>query len=427
MSLAAFLDRDGVINEADGFVSRPEDVRIINGAVDGIRLLNSLGMKVIVVTNQPQVARGMCTEEDVEKINGRISDDVSRAGGKIDAFYYCPHHPETHHEDIPENAKRYRKECECRKPKTGMLLQAAKDFGIDLTNSFVIGDRTVDVKSGHNAGCRTVLVKTGLAGNDKKYEAEADFVSNDLLAAAKLIKDLVSMKTLILAGGRGERLRPLTDDLPKPMIPIHGKPLIEHLIELSKKHGIENIVISGHYLFGKLMDYFGDGSRFGVKIEYVDDGAVPLGSGGAVKKCEKLLPENFVVFSGDVFTDINVWELVKFHFKKGGIATLVTRETDHPHDSDIIEIDKDHKAVNFYSKKSQHKTGNMANTGLFVLNKRLIGSIPDKSNLENDVIAVALKSYNIYCFLSKNCYIRDIGTPERLKTVQEDVEKLGLL
>jgi len=251
MSLAAFLDRDGVINEADGFVSRPEDVRIINGAVDGIRLLNSLGMKVIVVTNQPQVARGMCTEEDVEKINGRISDDVSRAGGKIDAFYYCPHHPETHHEDIPENAKRYRKECECRKPKTGMLLQAAKDFGINLTNSFVIGDRTVDVKSGHNAGCRTVLVKTGLAGNDKKYEAEADFVSNDLLAALK--QNIIS----------GAAIDAVSDILDNPIQKSH--PLLifarenDNLLLTPHIGGSteESVSNAGNILTKQVLEYFG--------------------------------------------------------------------------------------------------------------------------------------------------------------------------
>lgn len=427
MSLAAFLDRDGVINEADGFVSRPEDVRIINGAVDGIRLLNSLGMKVIVITNQPQVARGMCTEEDVEKINRKISDDVSKADGKIDAFYYCPHHPETHHKDIPENAKKYRKECECRKPKTGMLLQAAKDFGIDLTNSFVIGDRTVDVKSGHNAGCKTILVKTGLAGQDRKFEAEPDFVAADLHAAATLIKDVFSIKTLILAGGKGERLRPLTEHIPKPMIPINGKPLLEHLVELSKKYGIRNVVISGHYLFEKIKEHFEDGSKFDVKIEYVDDGDLPLGSGGAVKKSSSILPENFIVLSGDVFTNMNLWELVKFHFNKGGIATLVVRETDHLHDSDIIEIDEDQKAVSFYSKTSSDKVGNMASTGLFILNKRLVNSIPENSNLESDVIAPSINSNDIYCYLNKKYYIKDIGTPERLKTVQEDVEKLWLL
>ncbi len=427
MSLAVFLDRDGVINEADGFVIKPEEIKIIPGASDGIKLLNSLNMKVIVITNQPQVARGLCSEEDIQCINKKIQEELLKDGAKIDAFYYCPHHPETHHKDIPKHAVKYRVDCECRKPKIGMLLEAAKEFEIDLSNSFVIGDRTVDIKSGHVAGCKTILVKTGMGGNDKKYDTNPDFVVADLNAAANLIKDIVSMKTLILAGGRGERLKPLTDTLPKPMVPLSGKPLIEHLIELSRKHGIKNIVISGHYLFSKLIDYFGDGSNFGVKIEYVDDGDVPLGSGGAVKKSSFILPENFIVLSGDVFTNINLWELAKFHFNKGGVATLVVRETDHPHDSDIVEIDENQKAVSFYSKKSSYKVGNMASTGLLVLNKQLVNSIPEKSNLESDVIAVAIKSNDIYCFLNKKYYIKDMGTPERLKTVQEDVKRLGLI
>lgn len=424
---AVFLDRDGVINEVSGFVTKPEEVRLIDGAAEGIRILNSLGLKVVVVTNQPQIARGLCSEEDVERINSKIAEDLEKEGARIDAFYYCPHHPETHHKDVPEHARKYRIACRCRKPETGMMEQAAKDFGINLRHSFVVGDRTVDILSGRNAGCRTILVRTGDGGQDGKHEAEPDFISPDLRGAAGLVREIVNMKTLILVGGAGERLKPLTLETPKPMLPISGRPLLERLVELNRVHGIGNIVMAGHYLFSRITDYFGDGSRFGVNIEYVDDGEKPLGSGGAMKNCADLLPENFVVMSGDVFTNIDLWELIRFHFKQGGIATLVVRETDHPHDSDIIEMDGDSRAVRFYGKKSEHKVGNIANASPFVFQKAIMDFVNgEQPNLENDVVAKAISTGKVFCYLNTKYYIKDMGTPERYKKVEEDVKKLGL-
>lgn len=427
MDVAVFLDRDGVINEAGAFVTKPEEIRIVDGAGKGIKLLNELGLKVVVVTNQPQVARGLCTEEDVENINSRIAGELERDGARIDAFYYCPHHPETHHKDVPESARKYRITCVCRKPGTGMMERAAMDFNIDLKRSFVVGDRTVDIKSGENAGCRTILVQTGLAGKDGKCDAEPDFVAGSLYEASILIKDILTMKTLILVGGRGERLQPLTDNTPKPMLPVNGRPMLEYLIELNKRHGIKDIIMAGHYLFDKIAVHFGDGKRFGVNIEYKDDGEAPLGSGGALKNCEDLLPDNFIVLSGDVFTDINLWELIRFHFQKGGIATPVIRETDHPHDSDTIEVDGDFRAMKFHGKKSRHKVGSMANAGLFVFRKDIIDLIKDgKSHLESDVLDAAIGTGKVFCYINTEYYIKDMGTPERYEKVQGDVREMSL-
>lgn len=427
MQKAVFLDRDGVINEAEGFVTNSDEIKLIGGAAEGIKLLNSIGMKVIVVTNQPQVARGLCTENDVERINRKISGELLAQGAKVDAFYFCPHHPEKHHADIPEHAVKYRVDCSCRKPLPGMIRKAAADFGIDIKSSYMVGDQTFDIKAAENAGCRSILVTTGKAGSDKKYDITPDFVCSDLKSACTLIKGISELKTVILAGGKGERLKPLTENMPKPMIPIGSKPLLEHLINLSKSHGINDIIIAGHYLFGSIKDYFGDGSGLGVRIEYVNDGPEPAGSGGAIRNCSHLLPENFIVLSGDVFTNIDLWELVKFHFSRKGLATLVVRETDHPQDSDIIEVGSDLKAVKFYPKNSREKKGNIGNVGIFAFSKGIMDFIQGaRPNLERDAVAASISTGKVYCYINKNYYIKDTGTHERYRVVQDDARRLGL-
>ncbi len=421
MNRAVFLDRDGVINKiSEGqFVNSISELELIDGAIEGIKLLKSVGLKVVVVTNMPQVARGLCTESDVEKLHEELKNLLEKEGAIIDAFYYCPHHPETHHQDIKPEFMKYRIVCNCRKPNTGMIVEAANQFDIDVKNSFLIGDRTVDIKTGENAGCRTILVKTGIGGNDEKFDVSPDFTFGNILDAARLVKSILEMKTVILVGGRGERLRPLTDKLPKPMLPIKGRPLLEHLLELNKKQGIEKIVMSGHYLFGKIKDHFKGGEKYGVSIKYVDDGPKPLGSGGALRNCENLLPENFIVMSGDVFTNIDLWELVKFHFNKGGIATLVVRKTDHPQDSDLVEMDKNFKAVKFYGKNEPNKVGDISNASPFIFKKDIIKFIIGETpNLENDAVASAIKSADVYCYFNTKYLIKDIGTPERYRSLE---------
>jgi len=134
---AAFLDRDGVLNIDHGYVHRLADMDIVAGAGEAVRLLNEAGYLVIVVTNQSGVARGLYGEKDVERFNGELAKRLGVHGARIDAFYHCPHHPEG-------SVARYRIDCDCRKPKPGMLTQAARDFAIDRSRSFLIGDRPGD-------------------------------------------------------------------------------------------------------------------------------------------------------------------------------------------------------------------------------------------------------------------------------------------
>ncbi|MDO8601880.1 MAG: HAD-IIIA family hydrolase, partial [bacterium] len=281
MRPAVFLDRDGTITKYKDFITDLGQLELEAGAAKGIKILNNFGFKVIVVTNQPQVARGMCTEADVEKINRSMTELLEKEGAHIDAIYFCPHHPERNHPDIPPQALKYRIDCECRKPNAGMLQDGAKKFNIALERSFMVGDTTVDLEAGRKAGCATILVKTGKAGSDGKHSAKADYVADNLENAAKIIT-MRGVKGVILAGGRGERLRPFTDTMPKPMLQIGEKPVLEHQINSLRKSGIAEIIILGSYLIEKIKEYFGAGERFGVRIEYPQE-LEQLGTGGAIK------------------------------------------------------------------------------------------------------------------------------------------------
>ena len=132
---------------------------------------------------------------------------------------------------------------------------------------------------------------------------------------------MITMMALILAGGRGERLRPLTDKIPKPLLPVKGKPLLEWQVELLKKYRINEIMICGHYMFDKIKEYFGTGARFGVNIKYIYE-EVPLGTGGAMKNAESEINSTVVVIYGDIFTDINIKNLLTFHKSKKADATI---------------------------------------------------------------------------------------------------------
>lgn len=159
---AIFLDRDGVINKFVGFLTDIEQFELIDGVSEAIKRINNNGYLAIVVTNQPVIARGEVSFEELEEIHNKMETLLGFDGAYLDAIYYCPHHPHKGYDgEVPE----LKIECECRKPKPGMLIQAAKDFNIDLLKSFMIGDSVNDMLAGKRAGCSTIFV-----GTDSNYE-----------------------------------------------------------------------------------------------------------------------------------------------------------------------------------------------------------------------------------------------------------------
>ena len=176
---AVFLDRDGTINQYRGFIRRPEEFELIPGVSQAIKKLNESGYLVIVVTNQPVIARGEVTYEELEVIHNKMETLLGNDGAYIDAIYYCPHHPHKGYEgEIPE----LKIDCECRKPKPGLLLKAARDFNISLSESFMIGDSLNDIQAGKNAGCKTILVSENYQdlGQDSYYHSLGESVESIL-------------------------------------------------------------------------------------------------------------------------------------------------------------------------------------------------------------------------------------------------------
>jgi D-glycero-D-manno-heptose 1,7-bisphosphate phosphatase len=186
-----FFDRDGTLNTELDFLSRPEELQLIPNAARAIREANEFGVKVFIFTNQSGIARGLFTETDLEAIHRRLLAMLAHEGARVDAIYFCPHHPD--YGKTP-----YRKSCTCRKPKPGMLKKASKEYGIKLSRSFVIGDRFIDMQAGKAAGCRTALVLTGYGSVERSECLDAgiaDFVASDAYEAWRQIKDVIMHRT----------------------------------------------------------------------------------------------------------------------------------------------------------------------------------------------------------------------------------------
>ena len=195
MKKALFLDKDGVINEMvynpefgtiDSPLS-PREFKLVEGAIRAIKLFNKLGFLTVVVSNQPAVAKGKMTLGLLAEIDKKMKTELAKGGAHLDGVYYCLHHPDKSQVKI----KKYLKNCNCRKPKPGLILKAAKELNIDLSKSYMIGDGLIDVEAGERAGCKTIFL-----GNLKNYWCEAmqkrkikpDFVAKNLLEAVKIIK-----------------------------------------------------------------------------------------------------------------------------------------------------------------------------------------------------------------------------------------------
>lgn len=184
---AVFLDRDGTLNRLCDYVRHPDELIMLSGAAEAVKKFNNAEFRVVVVTNQPVVARGECSFETLRAIHNRLESRLGEKGAYIDGLYFCPHHP---HRGFPGEVVALKQVCKCRKPEIGMIQEAASSMRIDLSASWMIGDSTSDMLAAQRAGLRSVLVRTGESGQDGKYLAQADFVCPDLTAAAHLIVDL---------------------------------------------------------------------------------------------------------------------------------------------------------------------------------------------------------------------------------------------
>lgn len=181
---AIFLDRDGVINHEVNHLSAPKQFKLIAGVGKAIKRVNQAGFLVVVITNQPVVARGDISEDELLEIHNKLDTMLGGDGAYIDRLYYCPHHPDS---GFNGEVVELKVVCDCRKPKPGLLLQAAEDMNISLQDSWMVGDSSADMLAGEKAGVQTILVKTGYAGKDGKYNVNPDFIVDDLSEAVDFV------------------------------------------------------------------------------------------------------------------------------------------------------------------------------------------------------------------------------------------------
>ena len=178
-----FLDRDGTIIEEVGYLDRPERVEFFPWTIDAIRVLNRAGLAVVLVSNQSGIARGFFTDAVVDSVHRRMGEMLAKGGAHIDAYYYCPHHPEG---SVPELAK----VCDCRKPARGLVDRAVAEFGVDPARSFVVGDRWLDIGLARTVGAKGVLVRTGYGEREEGKPPNgmrADAIVDNLIAASSWI------------------------------------------------------------------------------------------------------------------------------------------------------------------------------------------------------------------------------------------------
>lgn len=215
------------------------------------------------------------------------------------------------------------------------------------------------------------------------------------------------MQAVIMAGGLGTRLRPLTNDIPKPMVKIIDKPIIQCIIENLAKHGVRDIIVTLGYKPESITDFLGDGSQFGVRVRYsIEDS--PLGTAGGVKNVQDMLEDTFVVMSGDALTDINISALLHRHFSHDGNVTMTVVETENVSSFGVVGEDTRGRVVDFV-EKPQTLTAGLVNTGIYVMEKCVLDKIPygQKYDFARDLFPQILGS--IYTYHLEG-YWSDIGT-----------------
>jgi mannose-1-phosphate guanylyltransferase / phosphomannomutase len=231
------------------------------------------------------------------------------------------------------------------------------------------------------------------------------------------------MKGVIMAGGKGTRLRPLTYHMPKPMVPLLQTPVMEYSIELLKKHGITEIAVTTGYLGEDIKQYFGDGSSWGVSLIYFDE-ISPLGTAGSVKNAEVFLDDTFVVISGDILTDFDLIDGIDFHETKESTLTILMKEVNNPSEYGILTTNSEGRVSRFLEKpKCTEIFSDFINTGIYIVNPSIFSFIPQGEcfDFSKDLFPLLLEQDGrVYGYLV-NGYWSDIGTLPQYKQTRFDL------
>lgn len=230
------------------------------------------------------------------------------------------------------------------------------------------------------------------------------------------------MKTVIMAGGRGTRIAPLASDIPKPMIPLEGVPVLERELTCLREQGFTDIILTVSYMADKIMDYFGSGERFGVQIQYYVE-QQPLGNAGALFELKDKLTEDFLLLNADSLFDIDFERFAAFHRRRGGLATLFTHPNDHPQDSGLIVADGAGAVQQWLTREDERPRyyKNRVNAGLHILSPKLLEHRPDtpRVDLDRQILKPLAGTGQLFCYDSPE-YVKDMGTPERYAQASRD-------
>ena len=231
-----------------------------------------------------------------------------------------------------------------------------------------------------------------------------------------------NMQAIILAGGLGTRMKSISESIPKSMMLISGKPVLEHQVECLANYGIKEIILIINHLKSQIQDHFGDGEKWNVSITYYEE-KEPLGTVGGIKNIEDKLENNFIVLYGDVMMDVNIHRLLEYHKRQNSDCTLVLHPNDHPLDSDLVELSRAYQVVAFHPKPrdGSRYLQNMVNAGMYVMSKKVLTHLEKnkKTDFGKDVFPVIHSKLRMFGYNTSE-YLKDMGTPERLEQVNKD-------
>ena len=226
-----------------------------------------------------------------------------------------------------------------------------------------------------------------------------------------------------MAGGKGTRIAQVNATVPKPMIPIEGKPILEYQIETLKNQGYTDIILIVGHMGNVIQEYFGDGAEFGVQISYIIE-EQPLGTAGALYFLKDEIKDDFLLLNGDIIFDVNIQKFLEYHCKQGTVATILTHPNSHPYDSGIIIADEKKRVINWLHKEDERLWyKNRVNAGLHMLSPRIFDLFTEvkKCDLDRDILKPLIKDRELSVYDSPE-YIKDMGTPDRYYAVIEDIK-----
>ncbi len=387
--VAVFIDREGVINtevrhpdlkDAQGREITgplvPDEFNLFPDVVEAFDTLHAAGLQTVIISNQVNVAKGHLTKDALSAITDRLTDLCAP-----NAVYYC-----THHED-------YTGPCECKKPKDGMLRQAAREHGYDIARSYMVGDRRIDMQTG--AACKRCFYVASRDGEDPA--AEVAKLPEEIRTKVTIVKDLAEAARLIIqetgerhdpsnlreaiipCAGRGTSMGDLVQEIPKPMLPFDGMPFLRYIIAFLKDQGVTRFIIPVGYLGHVIKGYFGDGSRFGVEIEYVHS-SVEVESGGSFKRALRhLRGTDCLMQYGDSFLPVDLipyWDRLR---EQDADASIICSKRPLPlkefESKNNIIVDDDGNMIG-YDKKDALGKATLLDTGVNLYSRRVLSLCP---------------------------------------------------